>query len=171
MNNHSSMTVLVVVSVLAGCATAYQPAGLSGGFTETQIDKNVWRVSFQGNGYTRSERAEELAILRSAEISLANGFTHFAFADSKINTETSSYTAPTTSYTTGSASVYGNNIYGSARTNTYGGWTTFISTPTANNTVVMFNGKPTANGMIYDAAFICTSLGKKYKVICNAPPK
>ncbi len=51
-----------MVAGLAACATAYQPQSFSGGFTETQLDKNVFRVSFQGNGYTRAERAEEMAI-------------------------------------------------------------------------------------------------------------
>jgi hypothetical protein len=163
------LSTIAAVTTLCGCATAYQPQGLSGGFTETQIDTNVWRVSFKGNGYTHSERAEEFAMLRSAELALANGFTHFAFADSKTSVEHSAYTAPTTSYTTGTATVYGNTASGTATTHTYGGGTTFIAKPSANNTVVMFNGKPTNAGMIYDAEFICKSIGVKYKVICNAP--
>ena len=56
--------------VLVACATAYQPQSFSGGFSETQLDKNVFRVSFKGNGYTNAERAEEMALLRSAELAL-----------------------------------------------------------------------------------------------------
>lgn len=161
--------MLVCSVVVAGCATAYQPQGLSGGFTETQLDTNVWKVSFRGNGYTKGDKAEDFAMLRSAELALANGFTHFAFASSKTGVETSTMTTPTTSYTSGSAGAYGNNIYGSSTTRTYGGDTIFISKPSASNTVVMFKGKPDLNGMVYDASFLCNSLGKKYEVVCNAP--
>jgi hypothetical protein len=157
------------MTLLAGCATAYQPQGLSGGFTETQLDTNVWRVLFKGNGYTRGEKAEDFAMLRSAELTLANGFSHFAFAESKTGNEVSAYTAPTTSYTTANASVYGNSVRGTATTQTYGGGTTFISKPSAKNVVVMFNGKPNTGGLVFDAQFICNSMGQKYKVVCNAP--
>jgi hypothetical protein len=157
--------------ILAGCATAYQSEGFSGGFTETQLDTNVWRVSFRGNGHTRGEKAEDFAMLRSAELALANGYTHFAFASSRSGSETSTMTTPTTSYTTGSANVYGNSIYGNATTTTSGGNTYSISKPRSTNTVVMFNGKPDVGGMVYSANFVCDSLGKKYEVVCNAPKK
>lgn len=166
--NMKIFTAVGIISIMTGCATAYQPKGLSGGFEETPLDANVWRVSFRGNGYTKSERAEDFALLRSAELALANGFTHFAFYDSKVGQDVSAYTAPTTSYTTGTVSGYGNTAYGNATTTTYGGGTTFIRKPAAVNIVVMFKEKPsTANQMIYDANFICSSLGVKYKVICN----
>lgn len=158
-------------AILAGCATAYQSEGLSGGFTETQLDTNVWRVSFRGNGYTRSEKAEDFAMLRSAELALSNGYTHFAFANSRSSSQTSTMTTPVTSHTTGSANVYGNSIYGSATTKTYGGDTYSISKPESTNTVVMFKGKPDVGGMVYSAVFVCDSLGKKYQVVCNAPKK
>lgn len=163
--------VVTLTITLAGCATGYQASGLTGGFTETQLATNIWRVNFEGNGYTRSERAADFAMLRSAELTLANGFTHFALADSKTATAISTFTAPTTSNTTFDANRFGNSISGTARTRTYGGGTTFISTPSANNTVVMFKGTPDAGGMIFDAGFICTSMGRKYEVVCNAPKK
>ena len=62
------LSVLAIALVLSACATTYQSESFSGGFSETQLDKNVFRVSFQGNGYTRAERAEEMALLRSAEL-------------------------------------------------------------------------------------------------------
>lgn len=157
------------VAAITGCATAYQPKGPMGGFDETQLDTNVWRVSFKGNGYTKGERAEDFATLRSAELALANGFTHFAFVESKTGSELSTYTAPRTSYTTGRAEVVGNTLYLNATTNTYGGGTFLMRRPSATNTVVMFKGRPDGGGMVYDANFICSSIGQKYKVICNAP--
>lgn len=42
--------------IAAGCATGYHARGLSGGFSETQLDENVFEVSFHGNGYTSHGR-------------------------------------------------------------------------------------------------------------------
>src|SRR5216684_2626971 len=117
--------------VLGACATSYKPQGLSGGFSETQLDRNVFRVSFRGNGYTRPERAEDFALLRSAELALRNGFTHFIIVDGRSSSEYGAYTTPTQSYTTGGATSYGNTAYGSATTTTYGGQSFLIRKPSA----------------------------------------
>jgi hypothetical protein len=71
------ITSLCIVATLSACATAYQRDGFTGGFSETQLDENVWRVTFEGNGYTREQRAEDFALLRSAELTLEKGFYAF----------------------------------------------------------------------------------------------
>lgn len=154
--------------LLGGCAAAYQTEGLSGGFSETQLDTNVFRVSFRGNGYTRAERTEDLALLRSAELTLKNGFTHFAIIDGRSRIQLGTYTTPTQSYTTANATAHGNSAYGAARTTTYGGQTFMISSPSSTNTIMCFNGKPDIQALVYDAQFVCNSLGKKYSVVCVA---
>ncbi len=160
--------ISLAVLLLAGCATTYQPEGLSGGFSETQLDTNVFRVSFRGNGYTRAERAEELALLRSAELTLKNGFTHFVVIDGRSREQLGTYTTPTQSYTTANATAYGNSAYGTARTTTYGGQTFLISKPSTTNTIMCFNGKPDIQSLVFDAKFVCSSLGQKYGVVCGA---
>jgi len=159
---------LTLIAALSGCATAYKPDGISGGFSETQLDSNVWRVSFEGNGYTGEQRANDLALLRSAELTLTQGFTYFGLADAKSGSTSGSFTTPTTYNTTGNAYVSGNNIYGSATTYTSGGQTFDFTMPSSTNTVVMFKEKPNTQSMIYDAKFVCNSLGKKYEVVCGA---
>ena len=165
------LAAISLIAVLGGCATAYQSESLSGGFSETQLDTNVFRVSFRGNGYTRVERAEELALLRSAELTLKNGFTHFAIIDGRTREQLGTYTTPTHSYTTVNATIYGNSAHGTARTTTYGGQTFNISKPSTTNTIMCFNGKPDIQGLTYDAQFICNSLGQKYEVVCGAVAK
>jgi hypothetical protein len=135
------IVAIILVVFLSGCATPYQPAGFAGGFAEVQLDNDVWRVSFKGNGYTDLDRVEELVMLRSAEIALANGFTHFAFSSAKTD----------------------KNIGTINRE--------IITEPSANSIVVMFNDRPKVNAMVYEAKFICESVGKKYKVTCNSPKK
>lgn len=153
---------LVASACVAACATAYQPQGLSGGFTETQIDRNVFRISFNGNGYTSVERAEEMALLRSAEIALKNGFTHFVIADARSRTSYSSFTTPTQTTTTGTLGTYGNTAYLNARTQTTGGQKLTAAKPSTTNTIVCFNGKPEIGVFVYDAQFLFSSLAQKY---------
>lgn len=152
---------------LTACATAYKPSGFAGGFEETALAPNVYRVSFDGNGYTSSTRAEELALLRSADLTLQKGFKFFGLADSNLENSISTHTTPVTSTTTVNANAYGNSIYGTANTTTTGGQTYLMSKPSAKNLVVMFEEKPEVLGMIFDAAFICESIGAKYKVTCG----
>ena len=52
--------IVVIACFLGGCATQYQPQGTTGGFTETQLDRNVFRVSFGANAYTSARQAEEM---------------------------------------------------------------------------------------------------------------
>lgn len=152
---------LLVPLVLSACATTYQPQSFTGGFTETQLDKNVFRVSFQGNGYTARERAEDFTLLRSAELTLKNGFNYFVIVDGKSGTDYSAFTTPTQSTTYGSANVYGNTAYGRATTTTTGGQTVVVQRPSSTNTIVCMNDKP-EGVFAYDAAFVYRSLSGKY---------
>lgn len=147
---------------IQGCATKYQPQGLSGGFSETKLDVNVWKVTFKGNGYTHPERASDFALLRSAELARENGYSYFIIVDSVERTRVSTSTTASSSVTTGSAYVSGNTVYGSARTNNFGGQTFSVSRPSATNTIVCYREKPDINVMVYNAEFIVNSLQSKY---------
>tara|TARA_R110002020_G_scaffold19320_2_gene66988 strand:+ start:1377 stop:1871 length:495 start_codon:yes stop_codon:yes gene_type:complete len=64
---------------LAACATgpsAYGPAAKSDslGFQNTQIESDRFRVNYTGRS---AEEAQDYALLRAAEIALAEGYTHF----------------------------------------------------------------------------------------------
>ena len=171
---------LAAVSAIAlcGCATDYQPnktysvGGIplfsTGGFTETQLDKNVFQVTFDGNEFTAGQRASDLVLLRCADIALKHDFSFFVIVDSKAYNNISSYTTPIQSTTTGSATRAGNTVSGSATTTTTGGQTYVTVMPSATNTVVYFKEKPSVQGFSYNADFICNSLGQKYQARCGA---
>jgi hypothetical protein len=170
VNNKFIVTILFSV-ILGACSTPYQANNwyaFRGGFNETQLDTNVFRVVFEGNGYTSTQKAEDLTLLRSAELTLKNQFTHFVVVNSNTDISNSSYTTPTQSTTTANVNAYGNTAYGTANTTTYGGQTINISKPSTNNTIVCFNGKPELKGLVYEAKFICKSLGEKYGEKCGA---
>ena len=170
-----NITILLSTAlILGGCATKYQPQGLTGGFSETQLDTNVFIVTFKGNGYTNRDKANDFVLLRSAELALEHGFKYFAIVDVQQDSKISQYTTPTTATTIlnantyGSAYNYGNNTtynantYGLATTTVSGGQTYNISKPRSSNTVLCFTEKP--QGFAYNAEFITKSLKQKYGI-------
>ena len=65
---------------LAGCSanpTPYQPLGEEGGYEESRLQQRIYRVSFKGNRHTREADVLDFLFLRSAELTVKNGFTHF----------------------------------------------------------------------------------------------
>jgi hypothetical protein len=70
---------LATVLALAGCAspTPYQPirsaSSSQGGYSETQIDRDYWRVNFRGNSLTSRETVEGYLLYRAAELTLQQG--------------------------------------------------------------------------------------------------
>ncbi len=160
--------VLTVVVALAGCATGYQSSGFTGGFTESQLDANVWRVTFKGNGYTSADRAEDMTLLRCAELALKGGFTHFAIVAGRTSKEAFMVnTGPATATTTGTVShAYGGTYNYTANTQVNSGPAIVASRPSSSNTIVAFKGRPdNVQGQVYDAQFVYNSLGKKYGVV------
>jgi hypothetical protein len=153
--------ILVSALFMVGCATGYHPGGLTGGYSDIAISENVFQVSFAGNGYTSAGQASDFALLRCAELALDHGFSYFILVDANQMSSISSYTTPTTSRTTGSATVYGNTIYGTSRTTTTGGQTYNFVKPSATNTIMCFVEKPDLNATIYDARIVSASIRSK----------
>ncbi|MFN7473330.1 MAG: CC0125/CC1285 family lipoprotein [Burkholderiales bacterium] len=174
----TTLLFFLIATLICGCATEYQPnktfsvGGIplfsSGGFTESQLDTNVFRVTFDGNEFTAGQRASDLVLLRSADIALKHNFAFFVIVDSKTYNNVSSFTTPIQSTTTGSATRTGNMVSGNATTTTTGGQTYVTVMPSATNTIVYFKEKPSVQGLVYNAEFICNSLGQKYNARCGA---
>jgi hypothetical protein len=152
----------MILSIQA-CATGYKSDGFVGGYSETQLDENVFKVAFRGNGYTRQDRAADFTLLRSAELALKSGYSYFVVIDSESYTTTSTRTTPTITNTTASAYSAGNQAYGSATSTATGGQTYNISKPSESNTIICFKEKP-KSGFSYNANFIFKSLTEKYGI-------
>lgn len=71
---------MLVIIMLAGCATTYQKRGFSGGYSETRIDDNHYAVYFDGNGYASKDRVWYFWIYRCAQLTLEKGYTYFSLA-------------------------------------------------------------------------------------------
>jgi hypothetical protein len=69
--------LLLAAAVLSGCATGYQPSGLTGGYSERHVAEDVYRISFGGNGYSTRETAQTYWLYRASEFTLEKGFDGF----------------------------------------------------------------------------------------------
>jgi len=120
--------ILVLTLELAGCATGYQRQGWTGGYSDSQLQQDVFRVSFKGNAFVSREKVQDYMLLRCAELTIEKGFDYFIIVDEDNYSQISSYTTPTTvnaqssTYGTGtySGNIYGNSVQG---TGTYSGQT------------------------------------------------
>ncbi len=159
--------LLVIIILCSGCATAYKKDGIFGGYTDTRIQDDIFRVSFKGNGYTSSTRATDFALLRGAELVLANGYQYFVIIKENEETKTiMAHTTPIKANTTGNINMYGGSgyAYGNYQeTTTYsGGNTFFINAPSANMTIRCFKDKPDIPRMIYDAQQVSVNIRRSY---------
>lgn len=158
----------LVVLMLGGCATAYKPEGHGGGFTDTKFGPNLFAVTVRANGFTSAERAAEIALLRSSELTLKNGFTHFIIVEKSQGASTSSFTMPTTTYTTGNVNLVGNTAYLNSRSTTSGGETLNVSKPRVHYKIECYRGQPDRKlGLAYDARAVCESLEGKFGASCE----
>lgn len=86
---------------LSACETAtpYQPlnathSGASGGFTDTRLTEDRFRVTFSGNTLTSRETVENYLLFRAAEVTLQQGGDWFEMADRETSRDRSTYYAP-----------------------------------------------------------------------------
>lgn len=89
---------LMGLSVLAGCATqsVYAPADsgrtTAAGYSESKLTDNRYRVTFTGNTSTPSATVKDYALLRSAELTLQQGYDWFTVVNRDLDRKTSSTT-------------------------------------------------------------------------------
>ena len=90
----NTIVVLCLSVLLVSCSTGYRPLNDSGGYWDEKIEStsNKFKIGYDGNKWhsdpvNRKERVIDLALLRSAEVALENGFKYFVISDSAAYTE------------------------------------------------------------------------------------
>ena len=169
------LIAIILIFLLSACATPYQSQGAMGGFNERRLDTNAFEVSFAGNGYTKTSRAIDFTLMRSAEIAIQGGFNYFVIVDSNSYVETTTRTTPgrtrtnTYSDTLGYAHNTGDLIIGSAqtitttRTTRTPGYTLTERRPSAKNIIVCYKEKP-EGANFYHAKDTFHRLAAKYNI-------
>ncbi len=133
--------IFLLISVLSACATPPQPGNYHERISATRLGTDSFIVSYSRT--SADEQIIDLALLRSAEITLQNGFNYFVV----INTDASSAIDTET---------------GSAGTEftLHNGLRLPHANPGSTNTIVCFKDKPA--GAAYVALFVKASLRAKY---------
>ena len=153
----------MICSLVVGCATPYQASSFRGGYSETHLATDVFRVYFRGNAYTSMERAQDFALLRAAELTTQYGFGYFAVIDESSSTSVSSFSPPAArAVTSGSASASGDSATFSAQTTYYEGPAYLMYKPRTGLLIKCFATKP-EHIYTFDAAFLVQSLREKYR--------
>ena len=78
---------LMTVLTLSGCATTLsKPRTFDqlGQYTTVPLNDHSYRVSFQGNSNMSFGTAEEITLLKSAQVALLNGFNYFKVQDDPV---------------------------------------------------------------------------------------
>lgn len=114
---------MLIVMLLGGCATAYQPISQDGGFYNRKVAENIYIIGFNGNGFTNNQRANDFARLRAAEIGEKLGYTHFIVEGTLDTSRTEIVDAGSTTTTTGRVREHGSSATyretSTTRNNTY----------------------------------------------------
>lgn len=165
---------------LTACATAtpYQPnipgQQTSGGFTESRIEDDRFRVNFAGNSLTSRDTVERYLLYRAAELTVGQGYDWFALVERDTDKKTRIYSTGGGYY--GGYGPYGYwrpywRAYGPA----WGGWggwggwdpywgngwdTRTIEKYEASAEIVLRKGpKPADDPKAFDAREVMTNLG------------
>ena len=91
-----ALILVAAGALLAACATAtpYGPAGQGSryGYSEQQVERDRYRVTFSGNSVTSREQVEMGLLLRAAELTVQNGGDWFTTVNRATDVD-SRYTA------------------------------------------------------------------------------
>lgn len=170
---------LGIAGLFAGCATGYHSTGLTGGFSDTQLAPDEFRIIFRGNAFATPERVQDFALLRASELSTQNGFACFAIVNENNWNSVHTWTTPgrTDTTTVGGGTAMGNIYFQPSSASYFGTSSTFghsTTTYTPPQTYTMYKPRtgllikcfPTKPDGIYvfDAAFLGQSLKTKYGV-------
>lgn len=156
--------IFYCIFFLTQCASRYQSQTFTGGYSETQLESNVYRVDFNGNGFTSKARAIDLCLLRCAELCKKAGYSHFIIVENETSLRKVNLSSSSTSNSTYTVNKYNNTSYVQGSTTTSGG-DNYVYKPGTSNTVVFMDGKSTNNNEIsYNADIIIKSVKSKYKL-------
>jgi len=155
----------IITCVISGCATTYKPVGLTGGYSDTKLQDDVYQISFKGNAHTGSDKVKDFALLRAAELTLDNGYKYFIILEGSNTTKTGVYTTPVQANTTGNVNMYGNTGTYTGTTYYSGGQTYIYNKPIYSLMIKCLKEKPEESGIfVYDAIQIKENLSNTYKI-------
>lgn len=126
--------IACIAALLGACAlpSAHHPAGMRGGYSEAQVDRNAFRVTYRGNVTQTQRETDELALLRSAEVAQIHGYAFFTSGG-------------------GIASGSALALFAGA-----------VAVPASTLTIFCYATKPDTNSIVYEADQVIATLGPRH---------
>lgn len=149
----AAVLVAVGVTILAGCfqTTPYQPDGLGGGYSSSQVDASTMRVSFRSNARTPQRTVELYMLYRCAQVTRDAGYGYFVL----LNPSTG---AADTAAGIGTMALASNDSIATRKVY-FPDSTLSFDQDGAHTTIKMFRGKmPAGVPAAYSAAEVITDL-------------
>lgn len=153
--------IAALAAVLTACATAtpYQPLQNGYGYTDQQLEKNRYRVTFVGNSETPRRTVENYLLYRAARITINHGYDYFVI----VNQNTERFTHYINTYQ-GAGGYYAYNPFFFEPFFSTLGTSYPVNHYHAYATIVLYHGsKPSGNIHAYDARQIIEHLGPQVR--------
>lgn len=101
IRNTLGLATGALLILLSACATAtpYQAQRSGYGYTEPIVEDGTYKVTFRGNANTSRSLVEDYLLLRMAELTLAEGHTHFTVREQGTDCFMTVRTSPTSECT------------------------------------------------------------------------
>jgi hypothetical protein len=100
----AALATVALAGGLAACETAtpYQPLNVkdaqAGGYSDTRLNEDRWRVAFSGNTLTSRETVERYLLYRAAELTTSQGYDWFTTTDKHTDKKSEAYIDPVYGY-------------------------------------------------------------------------
>lgn len=79
--------IVILIALTYGCATSYQPHGFTGGYSHKKLNRDIYEVTFSGNGYTGASTVRAYALRRAAELAIEKGYDYFIILNNNQDTD------------------------------------------------------------------------------------
>ena len=135
--------------------------GLTGGYSNTQLDKDIYKISFRGNGFTSLEKVQDLLLYRCAELTESKGYKYFAILNSNTSHKDASFSMPDTV----SSQSFRNfdNSYNTFSTINHG--QSFESSKYRQDVIIKMLRNKNKFSNAFSAYYVKKNLGQKMKMI------
>jgi hypothetical protein len=172
-----SIILILLLLNTVGCRFGYQPLGLRGGYSETEIDDSTIVVRYNAPSgflqypaeFTREQHIQFFVLYRCAELTVLKGRDYFVVIDSTIPIQVAnSYSQPISHrvvHVASAGAVVGAIGRGFPRSRNV----PTVDTDMQEITIRMFNGeRPATNSLAYDARELLKALPLKNNALAAA---
>ena len=147
MKKNILIGLAITIIMVSGCATTYdaEKSHWTGGrgFSQEQLEKDVWQINFVGNAHTDTEIRKKYILKKAAQIAIENSYSFFEVIQSDTSTD-----------------ITGNDVTEEKATTRMRGRAKkpYVHTNTFTTmTVKLLNEKEGVDGTVYDANFLLNS--------------